>query len=373
MKGTYVFGQGLGPPQTMILDELDLYIPRGSKFERATFADAKQAVEGFNKVMMAYFNPKKGWRITEKRMGEATPPPPERLVGWEPPASESQGTDIGKTPIHAVNDRLMINVERVEPADLDAALVAHRVAGKHLCLYARHKASAGLAGLMRNPWSDLETLVIDAFDQTVTRQASCRVGDLSVVLPLLPRLQRLYVGGQVGFARPIAHMALRHLSLLGNPLSASGLAWLAQCELPALQHVDLAVATEAAPDDGWLEAVVALVAKSPPLEALTLEGPFDSSEVVRALAPHADRLPRTLRLVSSARDEDEFVAAVAGLQGSRLTSLLVPAEDFVEDSLVALRKVVATVADVDTQFLPSAYGIDAFMAAVAVAEVAGAS
>jgi hypothetical protein len=136
---------------------------------------------------------------------------------------------------------------------------------------------------------------------------------------------------------------------------------LAKCQLPALQHLDLAIATEAAPDDGWLEATVEIVKKLPPLQTLTLEGPYDASEVITALAPLKSRLPQTLRLVGSPRDEDELAAAVALVRGGRLTTLQLPLEDFVDDTVAALRKAVATVEDCDTQFLPSAYNLDAFL------------
>lgn len=362
MKGTYVFEQGLGFRQTMILDDLKLYIPQGSQFELASFDDEKQAAQGFNRVMMARFNPKDGWRIIEKKMGEATAPPPERLVGYEAPKSDTpQPVDIGKTPVHASGDHLMINVERVEAAELLGALTNHRATCKHLCFYARRKASPGLAGLMQNPWPGLETLVIDAFDQTVTRQATCRVGDLSAVLPAVPDIRRLYVGGQLGFTKPVKHAGLVHISLLANPIPAASLEVLAKCSLPGLLRLDLGVSTESPPDDGWLDALITLLKKPKPLDVLTLEGPFDCTDVLVALAPVASKLPRELRLMGGVRDEGALVAAVLALGATSMKSLVLPAGELVDTSLVALRRAIPNVDEGETNFLPSAYGIEAFM------------
>src|SRR5690606_13275490 len=83
--------------------------------------------------------------------------------------------------------------------------------------------------------------------------------------------------------------------------------------------------------------------------------------VLTALAPFKSRLPQTLRLVGSPRDEDELAAAVALVRGGRLTTLQLPLEDFVDETVAALRKAVATVEDCDTQFLPSAYNLDALL------------
>ena len=360
MKGTYVFEQGISFQQTMILDDLKLYIPSGSQFELATFDDEKQAAQGFNRVMMARFNPKDGWRIVDKRMGEATPPPAERMVGYEPqPATTPQPVDITRTPIHVAGDRLIINVERVEAAELAAALTDHRALCKHLCFYARRRASAGLASLMQRPWPGLATLVIDAFDQSVARQAACRVGDLSAVLPAVPDLQRLYVGGQLGFAKPVQHAALTHMSLLANPIPAASLEVLAQSALPLLQRLDLGVSTESPPDDGWLDALVKLL-RAKPLDVLTLEGPFDCTDVLLRLAPVASQLPRELRLMGGVRNEDALVAAALALGAGTMKALLLPAGEVADTTLQALRRVVTDVQESEAQFLPSAYDIDAF-------------
>lgn len=362
MKGTYVFEQGSGFRQTMILDDLKLYIPQGGQYEVAVFDDEKEAAQGFNRVMMARFNPKGGWKILEKRMGEAVPPPPERMVGYEPPAAAAdQPVDITSTPIHVAGDRLMINVERVEPAELASALTTHRAACRHLCFYARRRASSALAALMQNPWPGLATLVIDAHDQPVTRQAGCRVGDLSAVLPAVPDLQRLYVGGQLGFSKAVRHKSLVHMSLIANPLPTASLAALAKSDLPALRRLDLGVSTESPPDDGWLDALVALLQRAKGLDVLTLEGPFDGSDVLRALAPVASRLPRELRLMGGVRDEDAFVGAAGALsRGGPLASLVVPAGELVEGSLTALRGAIAAVQEGEGQFVPSAYDVESF-------------
>lgn len=362
MKGTYVFEQGMGHRQTMILDDLKLYIPQGSQYELAVFDDEKEAAQGFNRVMMARFNPKGGWRILEKRMGEAVPPPPERMVGYEPPASTTpQPVDITKTPVHVAGDRLMINVERVEPAELVAALTGHRAACKHLCLYARRKASPGLAALMQNAWPGLETLIIDAHDQPMTRQAACRVGDLSAVLPAVPDLRRLYVGGQLGLTKPVKHTSLVHVSLLANPLPTRSLEVLGKSDLPALTRLDLGVSTESPPDDGWLDALVSLLQRLSPLDVLTLEGPFDGADVLAGLAPAAAHLPRELRLLGSVRDDDALVRAATALAGGPLASLVVPAGELAEGSLTALRRALPAVAEGESGFVPSAWDVEAFL------------
>ena len=364
MKGTYVFEQGAGNRQTMILDELKLYIPQGHLFELAVFDDEKVAAQGFNRIMMARFSPREGWRIVEKSMGSATPPPPERMVGYEAPATTSGAqADLARSPVHVAADHLIINVETAKDAAIATALTAHRATVRHLCLYARHKATAGLAALLKNPWPGLHTLVLDAYDQTMTRQASCRVGDLGAVLPAVPELRRLYAAGQLGLGKPIKHAALTHLSLLANPLPAASLSALAKSSFPALTRLDLAVATEAAPDEGWLEALVAFLQAARPLERLTLEGPFDAVLVLEAFAPLDKKLPRELHLMGSARDEDELLAAAAALgAGASSVALGVPAGEHVEATLTGLRRSFSRVEEMESAaFLPSAYGAEAFL------------
>jgi hypothetical protein len=205
--------------------------------------------------------------------------------------------------------------------------------------------------------------VIDAFDNTVTRQATCRVGDLTALLPAVPDLRRLYVGGQLGFSKPVQHKALVHLSLLGNPIPLSGLEVFAASTFSALSRLDLAVSTEALPEDGWIVALVERIRKAQPLDVLQLEGAFESTEVLEALGAVATRLPRELRVLGSVRDEDAFVDAARPLAKGRVKALVVPAGELTEESLAALRTAFDSVEEGETAFLPGAYDSAAYLAA----------
>jgi hypothetical protein len=364
VKATYQFEANFYQAQ-MIVDDCTLYVPRGGQYEAMQFDDDKAAAKAFNKIMMERFNPREGWRITAKKMGEAQPPLPHQMVGYKAPEAETK-VDIGKETSHlGTKGRLIVNADTIDDAALETVLKEHQDQIEHIYFYARDDATKALKVLAKIGCTGAKSLIIDAFDQTNTRQATCKIGDLSRVLAKLPALERLFAVGALSFSKPLSHSTLTTVALLGNPLPAGVLTQVAAGDAPLLIRMQLGLSTETEIDDEMMhDAIPALIrAKSGVLTQLSLTGDFDLGEMLTALTPFASALPPVLSVLGGVLDEDDvLLAAISLLKKAKLRAFGIPAGELGDDALAALEeKLPGNIIELDALFQPTEYGSEKFL------------
>jgi hypothetical protein len=364
VKATYQFEANFYQAQ-MIVDDCTLYVPRGGQYEAMQFDDDKAAAKAFNKIMMERFNPREGWRITAKKMGEAQAPLPHQMVGYKAPEAETK-VDIGREASHlGPKGRLIVNADTIDDAALEAVLKEKQEQIEHIYFYAREDATKALKVLAKTGASHAKSLIIDAFDQTNTRQSTCKIGDLSRVLAGLPVLERLFAIGDLSFTKPLSHPTLTTVALLGNPLPARVLTQVATGDAPLLIRMQLGLSSEAEIDDEIMgDALPALVrAKSGVLTQLSLTGDFDFEEMLTALTPFASALPPVLSVLGGVLDEDDAVmAALALLKKAKLRAFGIRAAEFGDDALAALEDALpGNIIELDALFQPTEYGSEKFL------------
>ncbi len=283
MKAVFNFEKG-SQRAKMILDDLALYVPSsGGLFERIEFTDEKEAAQAFNKVLMQRYSPRQGWRIRDKKVGVAEKVPNERLVGYEPSPEEADR----KKGIIKTKGRLLLKLdESLSPDDMHKLMTEHITDDvTALVLYPDRRlhfdpAVEVLADLCP---AQLQTLIIDAYDQTVTRQAHVSCGDLGGVLAL-PKLERLYVVGSWTLPPDAGSDTLKQLSLLADPMDAEDVRHLAAGAFPKLASLDLGLSTESAVDDDVLTALPGALAHLAPKEAVRISGEADVADLIVAWA-----------------------------------------------------------------------------------------
>lgn len=363
MQARYVFENHQGSRVSMILVDTTLYVPAmAGRFEPVEFDDEKAAALAFNKVLSERYTPRLKWRIVEKHVGATSPPPPEYLVGYEPPPKEEDGeaapagdgVDITKHPLHRNGDRLLLNLEELpDDEELEALVAASLEKTKHLYLYARDVALLGLNAVELAAPDTLEELVIDAYDNTNTRQATCAIGDLAPAVNALAGLQRLFVIGDVLFSGPLKAPSLTRLSLLGDPLDPDAVRALAESELPMLLELELGLVSEAALPEASIVALAVVIATHPGLERLHVRGPH-AAEVLAVLDEGA--CPRRVEIDGAIGDEAELVEEAERLASGALRELAVDLSELDEDTVARLAKAGLKVSAVEDAFTPEAYG-----------------
>ena len=336
----------------MILRGTTLYVTNvheDSLFDDHEFASPKEALEAFNRMKTARFHPRDWWALESKSVTEAEAPPDDTLVRNYSAAlaakqaaerARSQATppptkiDIDRVYVHRNGSRLIINVDEVDDAELEEALGPATEDAK-IYLYAQRSANKALEMLAQFPRPHLTHLIVDAFDNTPTRQGNAEVWFLSGVIEKAPNLKVLHALGEIGIDRPILHDNLMCLTVLGNPLGKEVLEHLAASTTPALTDLDLGLSCETPRRVEALDILPALFARHGQLEQIRIASDrtsFDPTDIVKAVNPL--HLPPKIEFDMSIRDAAAFAKAVfAALeQGARLTEINLRLAKFADHS-----------------------------------------
>jgi hypothetical protein len=141
-------------------------------------------------------------------------------------------------------------------------------------------------------------------------------GDVAPLLTAYPRLEVLRVRGSDGLALSrVRHETLRELAFESGGLSSVVIAAVADCELPALRHLELFLGTDNYGGDADIEDLAPILAGTgwPALEYLGLRDAEIADDVARALAgaPVVARL-KTLDLSLGMLSDAGAAALLAG-------------------------------------------------------------
>lgn len=218
------------------------------------------------------------------------------------------------------------------------------------------------AALRRHPLPDLHTFAFDAHFQTVTRQRQNLCGPIDELLAGLPRLERMFLTGDLQLDNPVTHDELAELYLLADPLSPALLGNLARCQFPALELLGLKLRSDApAPP---VEAVVAALhgLHAPNLRIVELDGADDLTALLAALAERP--LPPswdTLRAYGTIRDEDALLELLASKAHvfSALGEFGLPLGDISWAAADRARELIPELCD--TEDLPARLGPDLYL------------
>ena len=265
------------------------------------------------------------------------------------------------------NGRFRITFEGEHAPDVGACrALAARIASEapavvHLICDFASPGGAWAKALAGRELPSVKAFIFDTYFQTQTRQGENTIGDLRTTLDAMPSLERLFATGALAITKG-AHLTLRELYLLGNPLDAKLLRALATWRLPSLEVLVLSLGSDAAlNDDG---------------AALTALTRVEAPKLSRVYVDTLDDVPGTLdELVSSGRarqwkelflgggvdDEDRLIEIVekhaALLRGLEVLGL--PLDDVsagADEKLRALCPSITDASEADPDpTLPAAY------------------
>ncbi len=206
----------------------------------------------------------------------------------------------------------------------------------------------------------LKALIFDTHFQTQARQRENSLGDLAATLRAMPALERLFATGALRLS-PSKHLALRELSLLGDPLEPAVLTGLGRSELPALDALVLSLASDAGPVDGAAAVAAVLSLQAPSLRRVHLGGVDDAARALDAIAASDRASAWTELAIEGSLDEDEVLRVVEQHRArlARLERLSLSIGDYVSSEGEArLRALCPTLVDLGEQpdpTLPEAY------------------
>lgn len=218
-----------------------------------------------------------------------------------------------------------------------------------------------LSAALAQPLPKIRSFIFDNPFQTITRQYANSPGRLDQVLQALPALESAYVTGAAEL-QPCRHLRLKHLHLLGDPLSPAALAGLAGCDFPALERLVLCLSRDAEPAP--VAAVVRALRglRAPSLHHIYISGSDDLVALVDELCDRELPAPWTiLSLEGILRDEDDLLAVLEARAASlgRLGRLALPlVDDLSDDAAERALALVPRLIDRDElpdQLLPSVY------------------
>lgn len=206
----------------------------------------------------------------------------------------------------------------------------------------------------------VKAFIFDTHFQTQARQSENSLGDLGATLRAMPALERLFATGALGLS-PTKHLALRELSLLGDPLPQAVLAGLGGSELPALEALVLSLASDAGPVDAATAVAALLSLEAPSLRRVHLCSAADAAGALELLLSS----PRTGHwselAVEGTLDEDAALELVERHRArlAQLERIALPLGDYLSSEAEArLRERCPTLCDVselDDPTLPDAY------------------
>lgn len=136
---------------------------------------------------------------------------------------------------------------KTDARGLSDKIVACAAAKSPLCLrIACDPSSPGPAfaqAVAATTLPSVRRFVFDTHFQTLDRQRSNSIGDLTDLLAGLPALEQAFLSGEL-MLRPCTHTSVRDLFLLGDPLMPSTLSALGRCTFPSLERLGLALQHE---------------------------------------------------------------------------------------------------------------------------------
>jgi predicted DNA-binding WGR domain protein len=214
--------------------------------------------------------------------------------------------------------------------------------------------------ILGKSFPSVERFAFDTEFQTVTRQSTNRLGDLSATFAALPNLRHAFFTGDFSIVGALASASLETLVIQGNPLSVQVMEALQRASLPKLESLSIGLASDAV--SVCTDASVAYAISHSSARDVFVDGVRDLAAFLRALTER--RLPESLRRLTlgggSATNESALFDVLERKAAAFSDiSLAIDVENLLtEEAELKIRALVPTLTDLEDahdRLLPQSY------------------